>query len=182
MRPLGYLYERVASRPDWLNARGVHDIYSLSSCVSEDFTDYVSYWRHNGYWLFDSPAVIESICAEQAIPLGGLKLFYYEAHEEEYDDKSKEWVAYEPEASFGTNVIEPPHKTLEGFDVASFSVHTSPEYSPLSCNSGAETMATNSHCLFSTFEEAFHAIEGQAFASMEPGPYRIIAVYSPNAA
>jgi len=182
MRPLGYLYKRVANRPDWLIAHGVDDIYSLSSCVSEDFADYVNYWRHNGYWLFDSPAVMESICAEHAIPLEGLKLFYYEAHEEEYDDRSKEWVTYEPEASFGTNVIEPTHKSLEGFDVTSFSVHTSPECSPLSCNSAAETIETNVHCLFNTFEEAFRAIESQAFASMEPGPYRIIAVYSANAA
>ena len=180
MRPLGYLYKRVASRPDWIKADGVAEIYSLSGCVSSNFADYINYWKHNGFWLFDSPQVIQTLAREHSIPLAGLKLFYYEAHEEEFNDEHKKWVPYESEASFGTSVVEPKHKTLEGFDVTCFTVHTSPECSPLSCNSCAEVLPTNSRCLFRTFEEATQAIERGAFENAEPGPYRVIAVYSTN--
>ena len=43
------LFKRIATRPDWLHAQGVVDIYSLSGCVSANFADYVQYWKHNGY-------------------------------------------------------------------------------------------------------------------------------------
>jgi hypothetical protein len=182
MRSLGYLYKRVAARPDWIKASHVSDIYSLSGCVSTNFADYIKFWKHNGFWLFDSPEIIESLANQHGISLKGMKLFYYEAHEQEFDDEHHRWLPYEPEASFGTNITKPASKTLEGFDVTSFSVHTSPECSPLSCNSCAETLSTNTHCLFRTFEEATHAIESGAFQNTEPGPYRVIAVYSTNAA
>ena len=180
MRPLGYLYKHVAARPGWIKARNVVDIYSLSGCVSQNFADYINYWKHNGFWLFDSPRAMESLAAEHTISLEGMKLFYYEAHELEFDGELRQWSSFEAEASFGTSVVEPAQKTLEGFDVTSFSAHTSPECSPLSCNACAETLSTNAHCLFSTFEEATHAIESGAFVGSEPGPYRIIAVYSTN--
>lgn len=178
MRPLGYLYKRLAPRPEWINALNVADIYSLSSCISSNFADYINFWKHNGYWLFDSPSAIKALATEHSISLDGLKLFYYEAHEEEFDDGRDKWVRYEPEASFETHVVAPNNKILEGFDVTSFTVHTSPECSPLSCNSCAETLPTNSHCLFDTYEESKRAIESGAFEKAEPGPYRIIAIYS----
>jgi hypothetical protein len=181
MRPLGYLYKQVVVRPEWMKARNVVDIYSLSGCMSKDFADYIPYWKHNGFWLFDSPRTMEKLAAEHSISLEGMKLFYYEAHEQEFDDEHEQWGPYEPVASFGTNVLEPVNKVLEGFDVTSFTFHASPECSPLSCNACAETLPTNAHCLFRTFEEATHAIESGAFVGSEPGPYRVIAVYSTNA-
>lgn len=178
MTPIGYMYKRVAGRPDWIRAEHVEDIYSLSGCVSEVFADYINYWRHNGYWLFDSPRVIEELATENGVDLDGLQLFFYEVYELEYDDSEKRWQSFTPEESFGTNVQLPEHRRLEGFDVTSFSVHTSPECSPLSCNSLAETIPTNRHCLFETFDRAKAAIEAGVFESAEPGPFRITAVYS----
>ena len=84
----------------------------------------------------------------------------------------------QPESDFGVNVVEPEKKTLAGFDVVSFSVGNSPECSPLSCNACAEELSTNEHCLFRTFDEARQAIENDRFQGCEPGPYRIVAVYS----
>ena len=180
MRPLGYMYKQVTPRPDWIKAPVVTDVYSLSRCVSPFFAEYINYWKHNGYWLFNSPETMNEIAAEHSISLEGAKLFYYEAHDEEFDDEHDMWVPYEPESSFVTAVVEPKSKTLEGFDVTCFTLHTTPECSPLSCNSCAETIPTNSHCLFRTFEEAVAAIESGAFENAEPGPYRVIAVYSTN--
>lgn len=55
MLPAGYMSKRVVRKPGWLKANGVDDIYSVSGCVSKDFADYITSWKHNGYWFFDSP-------------------------------------------------------------------------------------------------------------------------------
>jgi hypothetical protein len=172
------MYKRVASRPDWLKAPTVRDIYSLSGCVSENFADYIDFWRHNGYWLFDSPEIIQEVATENSISLEGLSLFYYEAYEQQFDATRAAWLPFVPEQSFETDVQIPSSKTLQGFDVTAFSVQTSPECSPLSCNGLAETIPTNQHCLLNTFEDARALVEQGAFADSEPGPYRIISVYT----
>lgn len=178
MQPIGYLYKLVAKRPDWIKTENVSDIFSLSDCISENFDDYINYWRHNGYWLFDSAEIIKALAEEHSISLEGHRLFYYEAHEEEYDDAKRQWQILSPDESFTTNIQKPEHKTLQGFDVANFTLGTSPECSPLSCNSLAELVTTNQHCLFNTYGEARHALEHDVFINAEPGPYRIIAVYT----
>jgi hypothetical protein len=58
MIPVGYLAKRVVPKPDILKAPQVVDIYSISNCMNDDFADYIGYWKHNGYWLFDSPEII----------------------------------------------------------------------------------------------------------------------------
>jgi hypothetical protein len=176
MIPAGYMAKRVSKKPDWLRAKQVIDIYSVSGCMCENFADYIEYWKHNGFWFFDSPAVIRAVAQENSINLEGTSLFYYEAHELEFDGKN--WLAFGPEPSIPTNVLLPSSKQLEGFDVATFSNRNAPECSPLSCNGLAEEVATNSHCLFASFEEAEMNLKSGAFSGTEPGPYRIFSVYS----
>jgi hypothetical protein len=186
MTPAGYMAKRVYTKDDWLEARKekvflkaapqVMDVYSVSSCISEDFADYISFWKHNGYWFFDSPEVIKSVAKENSIPLDGTSLFYYEVHEMEFD--GERWGPWSPEPSFPTNVARPVSKQLEGFDVVTFHVKTSPECSPLSCNSMAEKVRTNAHCLFESFDEAEKNLNHGVFKNAEPGPYRIFSVYS----
>lgn len=178
MIPVGYLSKRVAARPDWLQAPTVVDIYSLSGCISADFADYINYWKHNGYWLFDSPDAISELAATDGIDLSGTTLFYYETYEYEFDEDTQAWSAFAPEPSFATAVRAPVRKHLEGFDVVTFTAHTRPECSPLSCNSLATTVPVNRHCLFDTFDEAKEALESGLFRNSEPGPYRIVAVYT----
>jgi hypothetical protein len=178
MIPVGYMYKKVVRRPDWLKVANVDDIYSLSGCVSENFTDYIKYWKHNGYWLFDSPAAMEAIARDNAVALAGMTLFYYEAFEEQFDENSKTWSVFEPEASFPTDVEPPVSARLEGFDVTTFTVGTSPECSPLSCNGLARKIAVNRHCLFESFEPAKQALEAGLFDKSEPGPFRIFAVHT----
>ncbi|RUL77758.1 hypothetical protein EKH80_06895 [Dyella choica] len=178
MIPLGYLYKQVASRPEWLKAAQVTDIYSLSNCVSKDFTDYVRYWKHNGYWLFDSPDIIAEIVNDASLSMEQQKLFYYEAYELQYDEDAQTWSKFTPELSFTTEIATPKNRRLEGFDITSFSLGNAPECSPLSCNARADELLTNEHCLLGSFEEAKAVIEQGSFHRCEPGPYRIIAVYS----
>jgi hypothetical protein len=115
MTPIGYLYKRVAICPEGLNAPQVADIYSLSSCVSKDFAYYINFWKHNGFWLFDSPSIIRDIALEHGISLEGLKLFFYEAYELQYDLAHRTWVPYGAEASFTTDIQTPIATRLEGF-------------------------------------------------------------------
>jgi GH35 family endo-1,4-beta-xylanase len=77
MIPVGYMYKTISSKPDWLETNQVSDIYSVSGCESEDFTDWINYWKHNGYWFFDSPKVIEDLVREQKLSLKGMTLFFY---------------------------------------------------------------------------------------------------------
>jgi len=39
--------------------------------VSADFADYIEYWKHNDYWLFDSPEIIHGVVSEHSIQLVG---------------------------------------------------------------------------------------------------------------
>ena len=74
--------------------------------------------------------------------------------------------------------MPPAKRHLEGFDVVSFYARNAPEHSPLSCNSIAEELPTNSHCLFESFDAAVANLNRGVFKTAEPGPYRIFSVYS----
>ena len=175
MTPAGYMAKRT-QKPKGFNMDNVTDVYSVSSCVNDDFADHIDFWKHNGYWLFDSPEIIRDVSREKSIRLEGTALFYYEVYEMEFDGQN--WLPVKPEPSFTTNVVVPLRKTLEGFDVVTFYAKNAPECSPLSCNAMAKELRTNAHCLFDSFDDACANITNGAFKDAEPGPYRIFAVYS----
>jgi hypothetical protein len=173
----GYMAKNVTSRPEWLEPKSVELLLSVSGCISKDFADYIEYWKHNGYWFFDS---IEGICevADLAgVSLHGTTLLYYEVYEHEFDQNLKTWSPFLPESSFTTNVQPPVERLLCGYDVVTFFAGTSPECSPLSCNSLALNESVNRNCLYPTFELARDAVDNLVFADSEPGPIRIFAVY-----
>jgi len=175
--PLGYMLKRVPSPPpDGLNAPNVQAVHSLSNCVSDDFGDYINLWRHNGWWLFDSPDAASAAARELGEEPDKFTLFYYEAHPLEFDADSQTWRPFSPE-EWPTAVLTPHNPEHSGFDIVTFSVGTSPECSPASCNGMASELGVNAFCLFNSLEGAIAAIEGGAFALAEPGPYRIISVY-----
>ena len=178
MVPAGYMAKHVSSRPEWLKAERVSDIYSVSNCMSAEFADYINYWQHNGYWFFDLPEIIRQLAKEHSLDLTDTRLFYYEVHELEFDENEALWKPFAPEPAFTTQIIAPKTKNLEGYDVVTFYVRTSPGCSPLSCNSLATEVETNQHCLLSSLEQAQQMLEQGKFKNTEPGPYRIFAVYS----
>lgn len=178
MTPAGYMAKRVSRRPEWMEAARIADIYSVSGCVSACFADYIAYWKHNGYWLFDSPGIILRVAREHSIDLSGMTLFYYEMHELEFHDRQGRWEPFAPETSLTTRVATPGTKSLEGYDVVTFCAGTSPECSPLSCNGLAKEVQTNPHCLLPSLERARELLEAGCFRETEPGPFRIFTVYS----
>jgi hypothetical protein len=176
MTPAGYMAKRVSSRPERIKVSHVIDVFSVSNCISENFADYVPFWKHNAYWFFDSPEIIRSVAAENSISLEGTSLFYYKVYELEFH--GERWSSWSPETSFPTNIVKPRRKQLEGFDVVNFTARTTPECSGLSCSSLAEELRTNNHALFESFDEAHTNVGNGAFNNSEPGPYRIFSVYS----
>lgn len=168
--------KRVTARPAWLVA-DVTDIYSVGSCMSPNFAEFIEYWKHNGYWFFDSPVVIESLATEHSIDLGGTTLFYYEASGKQFTE-SRAWERIAPDPAFPTSVVKPAGKRLEGFDVVTFYVGNMAECSPLSCNSLASEIRVNEHCLLASEQEAIELLASGRFEHSEPGPYRVFAVYT----
>lgn len=178
MQPAGYMAKFVEKRPDWLACPHISEIFSVSNCISDDFCDYINFWKHNGYWFFDSPALICEVAAKAGVDLEGSTLFYYEAHELEFDQESLKWSPFDPAEHFPVAVEVPSSSSLEGFDVVSFYVRSNPECSPLSCNSLAATIPVNRHCLLGSLTEALAAIEGGQFRQGEPGPLRVFSVHT----
>jgi hypothetical protein len=185
MIPVGYMAKRVSLRPAWIKTANVVDVYSVSDCGAAcDFCDnlggmpYDNDWNHNGFWFFDSPELIKGVAKRKSIQLDGTLLFYYEVCELELD--AGNWQAFGPEPSIPTNVRVPAYKRLEGFDVVTVSNRGAVEHSPLSCNSMADELATNVHCLFASLEEAQANLNNGLFNfdTCEPGPYRIFSVNS----
>lgn len=183
MIPVGYMFKRVVPRPEWLEVEHVVDLYSVAGCATEFFADYIPFWRHNGYWFFNSLAELESVAREHAIDLTGMTLFYYEAHEFEFDvadanPESGKWETFSPTLDWLTDVQIPETKILMGFDVVEYVCRNAPEDSLASCcNEIAAACPLNSHCLFDSFEDAKRSLESGIFNEHEPGPYRILAVY-----
>jgi hypothetical protein len=174
----GYLFKRLMPRSDWIKNAAVKDIYSVSRHLSEDFAEYINYWKHNGWWLFNRPADMSEIIERERVDRTTLTLFYYEVFEQQYDEDEKKWFSVEPEKSFITDVERPLNAQLEGFDVVTFSNGATPECSPLSCNSLADEIQVNEHCLIESLDASKAALEMGKFDNSEPGPFRIFAVYT----
>jgi hypothetical protein len=67
MIPVGYMAKHIVERPEWLEAAGVVD--TVSGCSSPDWADFINYWKHNGYWFFNTPEAIRSLAKEHSIDL-----------------------------------------------------------------------------------------------------------------
>jgi len=176
MVPVGYLAKSSCRKPEGFGLPSVEDVYSVSGDVNDDFSDYIDSWKHNGYWLFDSPKAVREVAEEKSVDLSGSMLFYYEVYEEEFTGSL--WRPFAPSSGMATNVEEPAQKKLEGYDVVTFFAGNSPECSPLSCNGLADEIKVNRHCLLETLSDARELLNAGRFSGGEPGPYRIFAVYS----
>ena len=177
MIELGYMAKRIMARPDWLKAPAVVDIYAVSDCMSDDFCDYISSWKHNGFWFFDSPAVLESVAEEKGVDLAGTVLFYYRSHPQQFDAERGVWEDYGPDPDIQTAVTPPTEAELLGYDVVTYHYQRGPECSPLSCNGIASEIPVNQHCLLDSLDDAVERLDSGIFNDAEPGPLRIIAVH-----
>jgi hypothetical protein len=175
MIPAGYLYKKIEPRPaGFQGGEHIVDICSLSGCISEPFMLYIEHWRHNAFWLFDTPEAMQDLAKQEGISLNGQTLFYVEVHPDQFDVANRQWSRIQFEAP---SIISAPKKAkLLGFDVVSHMAGNAPECSPLSCNGLYQKLDANIHCLFPTFADAQMALDSGAFEGAEPGPYRIYSI------
>lgn len=173
--------KKIVDRPSWMKCEKVQQIWSVSGCVSPNFTNYINYWKHNGYWLFDNPKTILEIMKLEGLNFNEFQLFFYEVFEKQYCYFEKAWETFEPEATFETNVIIPRQKILVGFDIVTYYCGNAAEHSPLSCNSLADEVEVNSRCLMASLDAVTSIVTSELYEGCEEGPARLIAVYScPN--
>lgn len=187
MIPAGYLLKRVTPPPAWLSSgpTNIVSVCSVSSCVNDDVVDLQAVYKHNGFGLASKPEVLWGLVEKCEAYMSGAALFYYEAYEAEIESDgwvfdSASWAPLSMLASAGAvDAVARPSPTdniqLLGFDVVVFEDFL--EHSPLSCNSIANEIQVNEHCLLPTLEEAKSAIDSGAFAGgCEQGIYKIYSV------
>jgi hypothetical protein len=184
MIPVDYMYKILDSPGDQIFADNVINIDSVGQCNgSGQFfdDDYINNWKHNGYWFYNSPAVIERIADEKGIDLTNMTLFYYEAYKLEfhrpYDSTDMTKRRFKKDDAFETDVVEPVEKKFVGYDVVLFTLGNSSECSLLACSGLTKEFSVNENCLFTTFDQAEAAAASGKFHDHEPGPFRIFAVY-----
>jgi hypothetical protein len=190
MIPAGYLLKRILPPPNWLRdgLEHVQAVCSVADCVNDNVVDVQKAWQHNGFGVANNPNMLHEIAGQSGAETSGATLFFYEAYEREIESdgwtfKPNEWRPWTPAPSAGVpdEVVRPRPETthLLGYDVVVFGDYL--EHSPLSCNSIAQAMSVNEHCLFNTLEEAKRAIDSGAFGGgCEEGVYKIYSVSSVN--
>ena len=114
------MLKRVAQGPGYLKAAHIEGIYSVSGCISKEFYDYITLWRHNKHYFFDSPKIIQEICSSEKIDPNEMEWFFYEIYENEFDEIRGEWRRIRFDEHFSTNVVIPKTACVLGFDLVSF--------------------------------------------------------------
>lgn len=176
MIDIGYTAKRITLEPKGFNTTRVLSVWSVSNCLSHDFCDYIDFWKHNGYWFFDSPAAIREVAAEAEACLADTQLIYLRAHPKQYDAERRSWSSFQPEPGWPLQPAPPESMVLMGCDVVSYWLQNAPECSPLSCNSLAGEIPVNERCLLDSVDDAIKHLEQGAFDNADPGPYRILEV------
>jgi hypothetical protein len=183
----GYLLKRVGPPPGWLVNRPTYikDVSSVADCVNDNVVDVQEAWQHNSFGLANTPDTLKGLAAEKGSDTEGAVLFYYTAYEYELPSDgwtfdASEWRARTPARSSSVpDAVEHPSEgetTLLGYDVVVFEDYLS--HSPLSCNSVANEIQVNEHCLLDDLEGAVRAIDAGAFGGgCEEGVYTVFSVH-----
>jgi hypothetical protein len=171
---IGYFPKHILPRPDWLKAPHVLDICSVSECMSPGPKDWISLWRHNDMFLYDSEESARSVARDRS-ENGPFEILAYRIVPTLFNNGHPEPFAL---PALGVQELSGDFQLL-GFDIVSRSMGACFECSPLSCNGIAESEAVNAHCLVDDAETAVRL--ALAFSSQvipcEPGPYCIMEVW-----
>lgn len=167
----GYFPKRIALREDWLKAPGVREIWSVSDCISKGPSDWIDKRRHNDVGFFDTYELAVSVLPSEDAAL--FTVVGYRIWDRMFDEgRDIELPVTVP------LVPEPGGEFVSmGFDAVARSDDFF-ECSPLSCNGGASTFATNDACLFRTLDEALAGAKAFSTGNWEPGPYWVLEVLS----
>jgi hypothetical protein len=190
--PIGYFPKRVVSGHEALKVVTVHEICSVSDCISEAPDNWINQWRHNEMWLFDTEALARQVVADAIhvevlkdprldppwraeltrVPADQFTLFYYRLLPFTFVEGRQEDFAI-PELK-----VAAPDASFErlGFDAVSRTMGNAFECSPLSCNGLARDFPVNAHCLLDDVALAIEAAKRFGQGEAEPGPYFVVEV------
>lgn len=169
---IGYFPKKVTENPAHQKVSNVKEICSAGLCFFEEPGDWLEKWKHNEYFLYDTPEIAKSIIEDLA-DRDQYDLYAFK----QYPIRIEEGNATEEEIkSINVEALSDAFRFL-GYDAVSKDMSEEFGCSPLSCNYGADIIATNEYCLFSTFEEALSGAKIFSTGEWEAGPYYIIEVY-----
>lgn len=170
---IGYFPKKTVLRPIDLNAPNVIEICSVSNCISEAPPNWLEFWLHNDFFLFnsldDAREIIKSLSDKH-----NFRIYAFRQYPISCENGTVVEIALSP-IKFSP--------AIEQFDFLGYDAVCKDEgeyfgCSPLSCNNGAEVIKTNKYCLFDTYEEAiFSAKKFSKEKKWEPGIYYVVEVY-----
>lgn len=174
MKSIGYQATKQLKNCDWIK-KPFKSIFAVRSCATENITDKYRQWNFNENGMWTNVDDIKKFANEHGIDLSEWDIHFYMSHERQYNQLTKTWESVE----FDVVTIPQPH-TIQfiGYDIVPFSTGIFPECSPIVCNGIGNQIKINSNCLLDSFDYAIEIIESDILADTEPGPYRIISVYS----
>jgi hypothetical protein len=167
---IGYVAKRYTPPPAYIERPGLREVASVSDCLVERPKGWLDLWRHNDWYLYDSPELAREIAREcRAYDWPVTALFLYP-------------VQFEPDEEVPLDVqstAAPPGDLFQrlGWDVVSRHLTEMFECSPLSCNNLAKDVAVNDACLLDSEAEAIAVARRCAVEQPEPGSYFVIEVW-----
>ena len=165
---VGFFPKRTAAPPPPLAAVGVHEIGSVSHCLSVGPPDWIDRWLHNRYGFFDSERVAATVAGSE-----DYDLYAYALLPVRTVDGDLEPFAVEP-------ITEkvPEDYVYLGVDVVSRSTSDFFECSPLSCNLAGVDVSVNEFCLLPDAEAGLRFLQKVGRdGGYEPGPYYLVSVW-----
>lgn len=172
---IGYFPKHTAIRPKGIRAPDVVEICSVSFCISETAEGMVDLWKHNNYFMYDSPEQVLCVLKILHKRITKYDIYAYKL----YPIIVKNGTVAPKDVVLGSEVVVlSDHYEFLGYDAVN---REDPNgefgHSPLSCNKAAETMRTNKYCLFTSLDEAMSGAKLFSMGRAEPGPYYIVEVY-----
>jgi hypothetical protein len=172
---IGYFPKKHRQDKDTLKAIEdfeVQEICSASTCFFEEPNGWIEQWKHNSYLLYNTPdiahSIIRALSDKNEYDLYAFKQYPIKIEDGEIINET-----------IVCNEVTPLSEEFVFLGYDAVSKHLSDDFgcSPLSCNSGAETMDANEFCLFTSFEDALAGAKEFSKGNWEPGPYYIVEVY-----
>jgi hypothetical protein len=167
---IGYVSKQLTPPPPNFEPTGLREIASVSNCIADRPDGWVTLWRHNDWFLYDSPELAREVaqeCAAYRWPVVA-----YLAHPMEFGPDGEVPISITTTAR-----PMPEYFHLLGWDVVSRSVTREFECSPLSCNGLANEVQVNELCLLDSEAGAIDFARRCATEQPEPGNYSVIEVW-----
>ena len=166
----GYFPKRTEKRPEWLKARGIEEICSVSPCISGGPSDWIEKWLHNDLGFYDNEDLAWQVAGTDR---SGFEMYAYKIYP----------LMFAKGNASAWQVPTRVRLNLSGFDFLGFDMANKTdgvsnfECSPLSCNSCAEQVPVNKYCLVEEVTDAYRACLAFSTEEPEPGPYYLFQAY-----